>query len=259
MFDTIKSSAAMGTFRSMEKDLVAHHEFDPSDHDDDSMYGVPQQDSFNSGLASRGSDPVNLGMHLHEAIHSTVIIKTPPDEKDVPALLADVVSSENANSVEGPSTPPSQEPPPAYTGSVRSSRRSSYATRSMRDGRGTVLREADLGTGVDTIRPVKKVDTAGSLRLSHEFVGSQREGSGSTPSSPVTPKSPHKRALSESMRAGQSIVDDIILPICARVSRRLQISDRSDRLMVRLNFQDDTRRYGRSRDRVAKHDFTWVF
>ena len=165
---------------------------------------------------------MNLGMQLDDAIHSTVIIKALPDEKDVPGLLADGVSSENADGVEGPSTPPSQEPPPAYTGSVRSSRRSSYATRSMRDGRGTVLREADLGTGVDTIRPVKKVDTVGSLRLSHEFVGSQREGgSGSTPSSPVTPKSPHKRALSESMRAGQSIVDDIILPICVRVSRGL--------------------------------------
>ena len=209
----------------MEKDLVIQHEFEPSDHDDDSMYGVPPQDSFNTGLATRGSEPLGLGM-LPEAVHSTVIIKTPPREKDVPTLLAEEVPPESADSVEEPSTPPSQEPPPAYTGSVRSSRRSSYATRSMRDGRGTVLREADLGTGVDTIRPVKKVDTVGSLRLSHEFVGSQREGSGSTPSSPVTPKSPHKRALSESMKAGQSIVDDIILPICTRVSRRLQIPDR---------------------------------
>jgi len=226
----------MGTFSSIEKELVIRHEFDPSDHDDDSMYGVPQQESFNTGFATRGSDPVNLGMNTPEAVHSTVIIKTPLNEKDVPALLADGVSSENADSVEGPSTPPSQEPPPAYTGSVRSSRRSSYATRSMRDGRGTVLKEADLGTGVDTIRPVKKVDTVGSLRLSHEFVGSQRDGgSGSTPSSPVTPKSPHKRALSESMKAGQSIVDDIILPICAKVSRRLQSPIGSDRLMVRLS------------------------
>lgn len=219
VFDTVRSGAAMGTYRSMEKDLVAHHEFDPSDHDDDSMYGVPEQGSFNTGGATRGSDPLSLGIHLPDAARSTVVIKMPPDEKNVPALLADGAPSENADGVEGPSTPPSQEPPPAYTGSMRSSRRSSYATRSMRDGRGTVLKEGDLGSGVDTIRPVKKVDTVGSLRLSHEFVGSQRDGgSGSTPSSPVTPKSPHKRALSDSMRAGQSIVDDVILPICERVS-----------------------------------------
>ena len=219
MFDTVRSAAAMGTYRSMEKDLISHNEIDPSDHDDDSMYGVPQQGSFNSGGATRGSEPVNLGMRLPDVIHSTVAIKMPPDEKDAPPLLTGEVSPGNTGSAEEPSTPPSQEPPPAYTGSVRSSRRSSYAARSMKDGRGTVLREADLGSGVDTIRPVKKVDTVGSLRLSHEFVGSQRDGSGSSPSSPVTPKSPHKRALSDSMKAGQSIVDDVILPICERVSR----------------------------------------
>lgn len=220
MFDTVKSAAAMGTYRSMEKDLITHHEFEPSDHDDDSMYGVPEQGSFNTGGATRGSDPLNLGIHLPDAIRSTTAIKILTDEKDVPVSHTDGVSSEDVDA-EGPSTPPSQEPPPAYTGSVRSSRRSSYATRSMKDGRGTVLKEADLGSGVDTIRPVKKVDTVGSLRLSHEFVGTQRDGgSGSTPSSPVTPKSPHKRALSDSMRAGQSIVDDVILPICEKVSRR---------------------------------------
>lgn len=223
MFDTVKSTAAMGTYSSMEKDLIPHHEYDPSDHDDDSMYGVQQQGSFNSGGATRGSDPVNLGRHLPDAVHSTVAIKMPAEEKDAPGLLADEVSSENTDSVERPSTPPSQEPPPAYTGSVRSSTRSSYATRSMKDGRGTVLKEADMGSGVDTIRPVKKVDTVGSLRLSHEFVGSQRDGSsGSSPSSPVTPKSPHKRALSDSMKAGQSIVDEVILPICERVSREVR-------------------------------------
>ena len=217
MFDTVKSTAAMGTYRNMEKDLVTDHGSEPSDHDEDSMYGLPQTDSFNSGGGTRGSDPVYSGMP--DAVRSTVVIKTPPNERDVPRLLAEAVSSENTDSVAGPSTPPSQDPPPAYTGSVRSSRRSSYATRSTTDGRGTVLREADLGTGVDTIRPVKKVDAVGSLRLSQEFVGSQREGStGSSPSSPVTPKSPHTRAPSDSMRAGQSIVDDIILPICAKVS-----------------------------------------
>lgn len=217
MFDTVKSTAAMGTYRNMEKDLVPPHGLEPSDHEDESTYGVASTDSFNSGGGTRGSDPVHLGMP--DTVHSTVVIKTPPKEKEV---LRE--SSENADNGEGPSTPPSQEPPPAYTGSVRSPRRSSYATRSMKDGRGTVLREADLGSGVDTIRPVKKVDAIGSLRLSQEFVGSQREGSsGSSPSSPVTPKSPHTRALSDSMKAGRSIVDDVILPICERVSSSIEI------------------------------------
>ena len=235
MFDTVRSAAAMGTYRSMEKDLIPHHEVDPSDHDDDSMYGVRQQESFDSSAATRGSEPVNLGMRLPDAVHSTVAIKLAVDEKDVPGLLADE-TGENADSVDRPCTPPSQEPPPAYTGSVRSTRRSPYAVRSTRDGRGTLLREADLGSGVDTIRPVKKVDTVGSLRLSNEYVGSQREGSsGSSPTSPVTPKSPHKRALSDSMKAGQSIVDDVILPICERVSGRAEVGSVSVWLTARFD------------------------
>lgn len=216
MFDTVRSTAAMGTYRNMEKDLVNQHQVEPSDHDDDSMWGVPPMDSINSSNATRGSDP--MFPRMHDAVRSTVVIKTPQDDKGVPELVADGGSPESADVIDRALTPPSQEPPPAYTGSVRSSRRSSYATRNTTDGRGTVLREADLGSGVDTIRPVKKVDTVGSLRLSNEYVGSQRDGaSGSSPTSPATSKT-HKRALSDSMKAGRSIVDDIILPICERVS-----------------------------------------
>jgi len=104
--------------------------------------------------------------------------------------------------------------PPAYSGSMRSSRRASYATRTSVNGAGTVLREADLGTGVDTIRPVKKVDGAGSLRLSTEFVGSiRKDGSISSPRSPTV----HKRAASESAKAGRSLVEGVVLPILSKV------------------------------------------
>lgn len=104
--------------------------------------------------------------------------------------------------------------PPAYSGSPRSARRASYAARTSTDGPGTVLREADLGTGIDTIRPVKKVDPAGSLRLSSEFVGSMRkEGSVSSPRSPT-----HKRTSSDLSKAGRSLVDDVVLPILSNVS-----------------------------------------
>jgi hypothetical protein len=105
MFDIVKSTAAIGTYRNMEKDLVTDHGSEPSNHDEDSMYGVPPMDSFNSGGGMRGSDPVYIG--ISEAVRSTVVIKTPPNEKEVPGLLADGVSSENADVVEGPSTPAS--------------------------------------------------------------------------------------------------------------------------------------------------------
>ena len=67
---------------------------------------------------------------------------------------------------------------------------------------------ADLGTGVDTIRPVKKVDSVGSLRLSSEYVG-RKEGS----TSPTT----SRRASSETARAGGLMVDEVILPILSKV------------------------------------------
>lgn len=75
---------------------------------------------------------------------------------------------------------------------------------------------ADLGTGVGTIRPVKKVDQVGSLRLSSEFVGSQRKEGSST--SPIAPR----RASSETARVGGLMVDEVILPILNNV-RSLQI------------------------------------
>lgn len=96
---------------------------------------------------------------------------------------------------------------------MRSSRRASYATRTAVDGAGTVLTEADLGTGVDTIRPVKKVDGAGSLRLSSEFVGSIRKDGSMSSRSPTV----HKRASSETARAGRSLVEDVVLPILGQV------------------------------------------
>lgn len=106
--------------------------------------------------------------------------------------------------------------PPAYSGSVRPPRRASYAARTNVEGSGTILTDADLGSGIDTIRPVKKVDPVGSLRLSADFVGAMRKEANS-PSSPISPTT-HKRAMSESGKAGRSLVDEIILPILGNVS-----------------------------------------
>lgn len=219
MFDTIRTTSAMGTYRNMVKDVMPPGMVpDEQDEEEDSA-ACEVRSSYTSGAATRGSDPITLGLNP-DASHSTMVIKSPPEEMDVPALLADNASSEYIGNAEGPSTPPSQEPPPAYTGSVRSSRRASYAARNNVNGLGTVIAEADLGSGVDTIRPVKKVDAAGSLRLSSEYVGTMREGStGSLPTSPVKERSSHKRAMSEAMKAGRSIVDDVVLPTCEKAIR----------------------------------------
>jgi len=223
MFETIKTNSAMGTFKGVAKDVMQTGVVPDPDEEDELVIedpaGYDVRSSYVSGAATRGSDPLVIGFNV-DAVHSTMVIKAPPDEQDIPALLGDSASSENYGSIEGPSTPPQREPPPAYSGSTRSSRRASYAARNNTSGLGTVMREADLGTGVDTIRPVKKVDTVGSLRLSSEYVGNMREGSTcSAPSSPVKEKSSLKRAKNEALKAGLSLVDDVVLPTCERTIR----------------------------------------
>lgn len=243
-FDTLKSTSAMGSYRSMARDFATHGTIpDEYEYEDDGGSTYEVHESIQTDGATKGSDiPSNNGiMGNAEASHSTVVIRPPPsaEEKDLPSLLQDTSSEETAAGAE-PSTPPqgeappppdSTEPPPAYSGtvtgqgSVRSTRRASYAARNNVTS-GTVLMEADLGTGVDTIRPVKKVDTVRSLRLSEEYVGSlkrDRSGSGSqsgsAPSSPVSTKNGggSARKVSQAEKAGKAMVDEVLLPTLERV------------------------------------------
>ncbi|KAK7061720.1 Ste20-like serine/threonine kinase, partial [Favolaschia claudopus] len=223
-FDTIKSISAMGTFRSMAKDLTMPPgmELDEEDEGDDSdMEEV--HGSIDTGGATKGSDPMHPGAAIgmnSQAAHSTVIIRpsaaSGSSEKDISALLADATAEPSSNGSDA-----ALGAPPAYSGSVRTNRRASYAARSAVNGSGTVMREADLGTGVDTIRPVKKVDAAGSLRLSAEYVGSmRREGSSSSmPTSPTSPTSGSQRRASEAVKAGTVLIDDVVLPILQNATR----------------------------------------
>ncbi|EIW61937.1 Pkinase-domain-containing protein [Trametes versicolor FP-101664 SS1] len=246
-FDTIRSASAMGSLRSMAKDIMPPGmELDEQYYDDmlpeedESAYDV--QGSIDTAAATtKGSDvPLqrqvglsSIGMNA-DAGHSTVVIRSyapAGDEKDTPSLMADNGSDETVQSA-APVTPSQStetvnaqvadaaEPPPAYTGSIRSSRRASYAMRSN-SSNGTVLGEADIGSGVDTIRPVKKVDTVRSLRLSEEYVGSvrSREGStSSTPSSPQSLKGSQKRA-GEAAKAGKAMVEGVLLPLLQKTTR----------------------------------------
>ncbi|KAI9447951.1 Pkinase-domain-containing protein [Lactarius indigo] len=226
-FETIKSTAAMGSFRNMAKDLVPPGMIPDEDEEVVSLFETAEDgdgDSLETGAATKGSDlPPNPGNPSPEVStgHSTVVIRSQlisqPEQHSVP--LEDATPSDASNTgLPDANTGPDLGDPPAY---VRTPRRSSYAARTAPNG--TIVREADLGTGVDTIRPVKKIDTTGSLRLSSEYVGSirareGRDGSGSSslttsPTSPVKDKSSaHKRAASEAAKAGRSFVDEVVLP-----------------------------------------------
>lgn len=213
-FDTVKSNAAMGTFRSMARDLVQPSVDEEEFLDEDeSAFEDEGHGSVDTGAATKGSDPLaGIGQNA-QASHSTMIIKPAFSEQEEPDVQSLLASGESGSGAQDGSPPLGA--PPAYTGSVRASRRSSYKARNDVRGPGSLLREADLGSGVDTIRPHKKVDTVGSLRLSADFVGSLRkEGAGSAPSSPSRG---HKRGGTELARAGESIVDEVVLPILQNV------------------------------------------
>lgn len=267
-FDTIRSTSAMGSFRSMAKDLSIHGMIPDEEYEDDLDSAYEVRESINSEGATQGSDlPANALLPNSDAGHSTVIIRpisTALSEKDIPALVNDNGSDETANLAE-PSTPPQSpdaiEPPPAYSGSIRSTsssqRRASYAARNNVTT-GTVLGEADLGNGVDTIRPVKKVDTVRSLRLSEEFVGSlrrERSGSGSqsgsAPSSPVNSKGGSaKRAVAAN--AGRAMIDEVLLPTLEKV--RLSSVDRLTGYTDNTVLLGYKGRHGCAGNRVTQHD-----
>ncbi|KAF9221967.1 STE/STE20/YSK protein kinase [Gyrodon lividus] len=225
-FDTIKTTSVMGTFSSAARDLLPEMEDEEMMEDDPSVY-EEGEGSTDTGGAVKGSEQLargGLGMS-QQAAHSTVMFKSLPQEQDIPTLLAaeDGSPSDSVDTY-GPTTPP-QGPddgtplgaPPAYTDSVRSMKRSSCAARHKTTGAGTIMREADLGTGVDTIRPVKKVDTIGSLRLSAEYVGTARSRDdvplSPSSTSPIKERSSFKRRGSESERAGRAIIAGVVLPV----------------------------------------------
>ncbi|OAX43495.1 Pkinase-domain-containing protein [Rhizopogon vinicolor AM-OR11-026] len=228
-FDTIKSTHVMGTFSSVAKDLLPEMDDEDMEGDEPSIY-QEDEGSIDTGGAVHGSTPlesVGIGMNVGAA-HSTVLIRAPLDEPDISSLLAAAADGLPHGSVDDtdPTTPEDGTPlgaPPAYTGSVRSTRRASYAARHNMTGSGTIMREADLGSGVDTIRPVKKVDTLGSLKLSAEYVGTtrSRENSPSSPTSPSRDRSSSsfKRKVSESERAGRAMIDAVVLPVLQNAIR----------------------------------------
>ncbi|EJD48435.1 Pkinase-domain-containing protein [Auricularia subglabra TFB-10046 SS5] len=248
-FDTVKS-AAMGTYKSAARDVLmlqegAGHRQSYMDPDGEfGEIGDEDDDPFDTGGAVKGSDVGANGIGMNPAAaHSTVVIRPAPLSDSPGSSLDELVNNAPAP---GPHSPPTASAaalvaavsgadaiglgaPPAYsspnnsTGSLRGStgRRSSYNARTNPNG--TIMRPADLGTGMDTVRPVKRVDAANSLRLSAEYINSTRRSGSSGPTSPTASEAgsgspgklikPHpRRSPSEVAKAGSAMIDEVVLP-----------------------------------------------
>jgi len=189
-----------------------------------------------------------------------------PPSRDVGKSAA----SSEASSDESTSTATngsSRNPPSPSTSSNPSrQRRSSWNER--HDINGTVLRAGDVASGMDTIRPVKRLDAGGSARISAEYIGSLRNrtsngaldaaqsaAAGAAAGSKING---HKRGKSrgsdggntsdasasdmaseEEARAGETLVRDVVIPVMEKAKNRdLDAREIESLDMISKGFED---------------------
>ena len=90
------------------------------------------------------------------------------------------------------------------------SRRSSWNERHGING--TILREGDVASGLDTLRPVKRLDANGSAKVSSEYIGTSSMRGDDSPRQ-------QRQSQSEEEAAGASLVRDVVLPVLERARR----------------------------------------
>lgn len=132
-------------------------------------------------------------------------------------------------------------------------RRSSWNERN--DINGTVLKEADVANGLETLRPVRRLDAGGSAKISQQYIGSLRSGSapsGLDKAGNVADGSPQRQlrhsrsALASSSSAakahataGENLVRDVILPVMERAKEQdLDAAEVEALDMISRGFED---------------------
>lgn len=132
-------------------------------------------------------------------------------------------------------------------------RRSSWNERN--DINGTILKEADVASGTETLRPVRRLDAGASAQVSQQYLGNLRSGSAPTnldKSGKPRDVSPqrhlrHSRsALASSSTtarahatAGENLVRDVILPVMDRAKNQELAAGEVEALnMISKGFED---------------------
>lgn len=135
-------------------------------------------------------------------------------------------------------------------------RRSSWNERN--DINGTVLKEADVANGLETLRPVRRLDATGSAQASQQYMASLRSGSAPSgldksgeplaadPGSPQRALRHSRSALASSSStaqphatAGENLVRDVILPVMDRAKQQeLDAAEVEALNMISKGFQD---------------------
>ncbi|KAL7336520.1 kinase-like domain-containing protein [Rhodotorula toruloides] len=149
-------------------------------------------------------DPLTFLSSQAQPVDPALAALSPPTpEPSMSALVAASSSPAFAAVNDIPYRPPSVPP----SRSASPSKKNSY--RARHDINGTVLAAGDVGSGLNTVRPIKRLDSATSHRNSTEFIRTvsqrQRQHAPSLPS----PASSSK----ESLKLGRTVVRDVISPV----------------------------------------------
>lgn len=235
----------------------AIEEAEASDNVGSLRSGSDGDDADDQSISSAGISSYDLMSQAGASTPATSNASTPPTPSEASSVHVDSLkdsfrsrTGDNGHLVPPPGgagaaglDDPSDAPPSTprghrsngSNGSHRSTgqRRSSWNER--HDINGTVMREGDVGTGMDTIRPVKRLDAGGSARVSAEYIGSLRssrsngalnaEGSRAVANQEVDLLSAHGHRKSRSgsgstsveARAGGALVHDVVLPVIEKV------------------------------------------
>ncbi|KAJ1019278.1 hypothetical protein NDA13_006197 [Ustilago tritici] len=129
-------------------------------------------------------------------------------------------------------------------------RRSSWNERNNING--TVLKEGDVANGLETLRPVRRLDAGGSAKISQQYIGSLRSGSAPSGLDKTADGSPQRQlrhsrsALASSSStakahatAGENLVRDVILPVMDRAKEKdLDAAEVEALDMISRGFED---------------------
>jgi hypothetical protein len=233
--DTVMSNWAFETYRESPMSDLDVEEDDEDDEDVQALLnqrvqiGPRPMGADRSSLAPSSSDSTSPSMTSDD-------LSTAPTTPDLgPVLNLKGTIRPSASTQDVPDRP-----------TVRETRRNSYANR--RDINGTVLRQADVGTGHDTIRPVKRFDSIGSNQASAAVAAVHHVAA------PKPVKSAEDQQVkTEKSKIGSALVQDVILPTLERTVRGRALLAASADLVV-SHSEHQRQQSTASRGRSHQHD-----
>ncbi|KAE8209371.1 hypothetical protein CF327_g6638, partial [Tilletia walkeri] len=256
-FETVRSRMSALDFETRDIDDDEEEGDENAKHGQQNGNALRQHANVSTSTLTGGS---SVGTEKQRPPVNTAVVTPTPTGHLLPPSSSTSPISPSASSSASSSSSSATRSNGVPNGSLRGTRRSSWNERN--DINGTVLRPADIASGYETIRPVKRLDAGGSARMSSEFLranglgpsasGSVRSRSGlsgmgedsvesstsvggsSTASAAQSNGTRHRKGQSsgslalpvgsEEAKAGTALVNEVILPTLEKHRDRPDLS-----------------------------------